>query len=99
MDASGLFSMVSWFLLLLSLTPEHFQGSHDDLLRLEAELALQFLERGGLAEGLHADDAAMVADIALPAQRRCLLDGKTQLHGRRQAGLAIRGRLVLKDVP
>ena len=53
---------------------EQFHGARDDPLRLESELALQLLERRGGAEGLHADDAAVRPDIALPAQRRALLD-------------------------
>src|SRR5215216_5780305 len=81
-----------------SLAPEHFQGRRDNLVRLEAELALQLLERRGGAEGLHADDPALVADIALPAQRRGLLDGKPRLDGRRQHFLAIGLGLVLEDV-
>ena len=40
-----------------------------------------------------------VADIALPAQRRCLLDGDARLHAGRQHLLAIGLRLVLEDVP
>ena len=40
-----------------------------------------------------------VADIALPAQRRSLLDGDARLHAGRQHLLAIGLRLVLEDVP
>src|SRR5262245_19749653 len=83
----------------ISLAAEHLQGRRDDVLRLEAEVALQFLERGRRAEGLHADHPALVADIALPAHRRCLLDGKPRLHRRRQHLLAVGLRLVLEDVP
>src|SRR5215216_1780796 len=83
------FTMASASSLPISLAPEHFQGRRDDLVGLEAELALQLLERRGGAEGLHADDPALVTDIALPAQRRCLLDGKPRLDGRWQHFLAI----------
>ena len=71
----SVFTMASASSLPISLAPEHFQGRRDDLVGLEAELALQLLERRGGAERLHADDPALVADIALPTQRRCLLDG------------------------
>src|ERR1044072_13367 len=99
LDGSDLFTMASASFLPISLTPEHGQRRRDDLVALQAELALQLLERSGSTEGLHADDPAMVADIALPTQRRCLLDGKPRLDGGRQHFLAIGLRLVLEDVP
>src|SRR5260221_14479133 len=83
----------------ISLAPEHFQGSGDDLVRLEAELALQLLERRRRAEGLHADDPAVVTHITLPPQRRRLFDGQPRLDGSRQHLFAIGLRLVLEDVP
>src|SRR5215207_140730 len=98
-DGSDLFTMASASSLPISLASEHFQGGRDDLVGLEAELALQLLERCGGAEGLHADDPALVADIALPAQRRCLLDGKPCFHAGQQHFFAIGLRLVLEDVP
>src|SRR5882757_6772699 len=98
-DGSGVFTMASVSFLPISLAPEHFQSGRDNLVGLEAELALQLLERRGGAEGFHADDPAVVADIALPSQRRRLLDGNPRLDGRRQHFLAIGLRLMLEDVP
>ena len=61
----------------------------DYLSRLEAEFLLEFLERGGGAKGLHADDTACGADIAFPAEGRGLLDRDARRHLRRQHGVAI----------
>src|SRR5580704_7767950 len=47
----------------------------DDLVGLEAELLLQFLEGRRGAERVHAHDLARQADVAGPPERRGLLDG------------------------
>src|SRR5205085_854905 len=65
----------------------------DDAVGLEAELALQLLERRRRAERLHADDAARGSNVALPAERRALLDREPRRHGRRQHTVAVRLRL------
>ena len=91
---SGLSSIVVAFccvaagfarLIAASVASEQLHRHRDDPLGLEAELALQFLERRRGAEGLHADDAAGGTDIAVPAQHRSLLDGDARLHRRAAA--------------
>jgi hypothetical protein len=83
----------------VSVTAEQLHRDADDALRLETEFALQFLERCRGAEGLHADDAAGGADIAVPAQHRSLLDGEACLHIGRQHIVPIGLRLLLENVP
>jgi hypothetical protein len=53
---------------------QELEGGRGHPLGLEAEFVLQFLERRGGAEGFHADNAALGADIALAAEDRALLD-------------------------
>src|SRR5260370_27550297 len=67
--------------ILSSLAPEQLGRGRHDAFGLEAELALQLLERRRGAEGLHADDAALGPDIAIPSEDRGLLDGDARLHG------------------
>src|SRR5215813_3890312 len=55
-------------------------GNRDDLIRFEAELFLQFLERRGGAEGMHADDPSLRAHITLPAESRGLFHGHPCCH-------------------
>src|SRR5262249_53985700 len=70
-------------------------GRFNYVSRLEAELALQLLERRRRAEGVHADDAARRSDVALPAERGGLLDGDAGPHRGRQHVVAIRRRLFV----
>src|SRR5262245_31656467 len=82
-----------------SLAPKQLQTGVDNALRFKAEFALQLLQRRGGAEGLHADDSSVGADISLPSQDRSLLDGDPRLHAYWQHPFSIRLRLVLEDVP
>src|SRR5258708_39692687 len=68
-------------------------------MRIEAELLMELFEGGRRPERLHADDAARVADVALPSQRRGLLDSDAGFDPRRQNALPVFARLVLEDVP
>src|SRR5262245_20820252 len=69
--------------------PEQLLGGGDNPLGLEAELALQLLERRRGTKGLHADHAAFAPHVAVPPQHRSLLDGETSLDPGRQHLFAI----------
>src|SRR5215472_15872123 len=71
----------------------------DDAVRLESEFPLQFLERRRRPEGLHADDLARGADVALPPEGRRLLHGDAGRHRRRQHAVPVRLRLALEQIP
>src|SRR5438874_4013030 len=71
----------------------------DYALRLEAKLLLQFLQRRRSPEGMHANDAALPADIAFPAERGALLYRDSGRYRGRQHTVLIIWRLVLKDIP
>src|SRR5262245_33640693 len=82
-------------LAILGLTrPAHLlarRGRH--LLRREAELLLQLLERRRRPERLHAEARPRRADVLRPAERRGLLHRHPRRHLRRQHLLAILGVL------
>src|SRR5262249_55166880 len=78
---------------------ELVECGRDDGVRREAELRLQLLERGGCAEGAHADDRALTADVALPAERRRLLDRDARGHRGRQHRFAVLLGLALEQRP
>ena len=52
---------------------QQFLRDCHDAVRLEAELFLEFFERRRGAEGVHTDDAALPAEVALPSQGGSLL--------------------------
>jgi hypothetical protein len=54
---------------------QQFLRDCHDAVRLDAELFLEFLERRRSDEGVHTDDAALPADVALPSQGGSLLHG------------------------
>src|SRR5262249_21589932 len=66
---------------------------------LEAEFALQLLERCGGAEGLHANHPSGRTDVAFPSECGALFDREPRRHIRRQDGGTILRRLVLEDLP
>src|SRR5260221_1520247 len=70
--------------------------SGDDVVRREAELGLQFLERRRRAERPHRDHRAGAADVALPTEVRSLLDDDARGDRRWQHGVAISGVLFLE---
>ena len=74
-------------------------GRGDDVLRREAELLLQLLQRRRRAEGLHADPCPVAADVALPAERRGLLDRHARRHRRRQHAVAVLLVLLARTAP
>src|SRR5580658_2418291 len=57
------------------LIPQLLLRGCDNFVRLEAKLLLQLLKRRRGSEGLHTNDAARQAHIALPSQSRALLHG------------------------
>src|SRR6516225_8379320 len=65
----------------------------------EAEFREQPFERSRGAECVHADDGPVTADIARPADRRCLLDSDARGDGVRQDLLAIGLVLLLEQLP
>src|ERR1022692_4350802 len=81
-----------------SFTQHLFGGGHKAF-RFEAVLALQFLERGGRAESLHAENAAVYARVAFPAKRGRLLDGDARRDSGREYALAVLVALLLENVP
>src|SRR5881394_2630457 len=78
---------------------EHVAGRLGDLVRAEAELVLQILERGRAAEGVHADPLSGRADVAIPAERRGLLDRDARRHARRQHLVAVGVVLAVEQLP
>src|SRR5262245_37246409 len=77
-------------------------GRLDNPIGSKAELRLQFLERGGCAERVHADHMPRAADVAFPTEHRGLLDRHTGFHPCRQHFLPILGVLatmVLEHFP
>ena len=58
----------------LALSFELLAGGVGHLVGGEAELGLQIVERRRGPEGVHADDRAVGADVAVPPQAGCLLD-------------------------
>ena len=69
------------------------------MIRLKAELALQRLERGGGAEGVHADDPSVGSDVPLPTERRALHDRNARTHLWRQHACPVGLRLVFENIP
>ena len=65
----------------------------------EPELREQLLQRRRRAERVHADHGAAVADVAVPAERRGLLDPDARLHARRQHRVAVLLRLTVEELP
>src|SRR5260370_619089 len=97
--ATRLSKLIGLEVLRPFLIPQLFLGGRDDLVRLEAELFLELLERRRRAEGLHADDAARLTDVALPSQGGGLFYGDASFHFGRQHPAAVSARLVIDDVP
>ena len=58
---------------------KYFPRDRDHAFGLEAKLALQLFERCRSTERMHADDTALPAHVALPAERGGLLDRHTSL--------------------
>lgn len=58
---------------VLLLSAKQLLGHLDDAFRLEAVFLLQFLERSGRTEGMHADNTTLRAYVTLPAKSGCLL--------------------------
>src|SRR5262249_38712893 len=83
------------FLLLAEQLP-HRLG---DALRLEAVFSQELLERRRGAECLHADDAARLAYITLPAESGGLLYRHARGDLGRQHARPIRLALILEDIP
>ena len=65
----------------------------------ETELLDEHLQRRRRAERVHADDRSAVADVAVPAERRRLLDRDPRLHRRRQHLVAVGLRLAVEELP
>ena len=70
-----------------------------DVIDGESELLLQGLQRCRSAESMHADDPTSRADVALPAERRSLLDRNAGRDVRWQDGVAVFLRLAFEDIP
>ena len=68
---------------------EHRTGAGGDVLAREAEVLVERAGRSGGAEALHRDDVAVVADPAVPAERRGGLDGDARADRRRQHAVAV----------
>ena len=85
--------------LRLLFIPQLFLRRGDDAVRVEAELPLEFLERGRGAECLHADDRARFAHVALPTQRRGLLDGDAGFDFAGQNAVSVFARLMIENIP
>src|SRR5437764_14056967 len=87
-------------LLLSALIPaEQFPGSRCHVVRLEAELSLEFFERRRRPERFHADNAARPANVSLPAESRGLLHRDARRHLRWQDLILILLCLMLEDGP
>src|SRR5439155_2539134 len=84
---------------VLSLAGELRSRRGDDLVGREPELRLQFLERRRCAERVHRDLRALAPDVALPAERRGLLDRDARGDVRRQHARAVRIVLGLEQLP
>src|SRR5260370_26899048 len=69
------------------------------LVRLETELLLELFERCRGAKGVHPDDTALLADVALPPQSGAMLDRDTSFDVWWQHTVPILLRLVFEDVP
>src|SRR5262245_41534310 len=78
---------------------EQFLRSRHYLVRLEAELSLELLERRRRPERFHTDHVARPANIAFPAESRCLLHRDARRHLRGQDLILILLCLMLEDVP
>ena len=69
------------------------------MLGREAELLLQIRKRRRSAERVHHDLRAEPADIAVPTERRGLLDCDSRVDVRRQNRVLIRLVLPLEQIP
>src|SRR5262249_7668207 len=69
------------------------------MLRGEAVLLEQVLQRGGRAEGTHADAASGGADVPGPAERGGLFHRDPRRHFRRQHAIAVLLRPVVSQFP
>src|SRR4029453_7407129 len=78
---------------------EQLLGGGHHMFGLEPELLLQLFQRRRGAERFHADDSTRRTDIALPSERRCLLDRDPRLHVGGEDALTVLRGLVLEDVP
>src|SRR5262249_35871341 len=85
-------------LSLVAVPRNLFAGRLHHMVRGEAEFLQQALERGRSAERVHSDHGAVPADIAVPADRRRLLDGDPGPNGIRQHCLAIGLVLLLEEL-
>src|SRR5262245_14494713 len=64
----------------------------------EPELLYEHLELRRSAEGVHSDDRSAVADVAMPTERRCLLDRDPGLHRGWQDGVSIELILTIEEL-
>src|SRR5262249_54111586 len=85
--------------LTLLLLAEHLLDPPGAALRLDAVFPQELLERSGGAECLHADNAARLAHIALPAESGGLLHRHARGDLRRQHARPVRLALILKNIP
>ena len=65
----------------------------------EAELDEQLFQRRRRPEGVHADDGAVITDVAVPAQCRGLLHGDAGGHRRRKHFVAVLLGLAIEEFP
>src|SRR5215472_6998124 len=70
-----------------------------DLIRGEAELDEQLLQRRRRAEGAHPDHRAAVTDVAVPAEGGCLLHRDPGLHRGREHLVAVLLGLAVEKLP
>src|SRR5262249_2724016 len=82
-----------------SLLAKHLLRDGAHLVGLESELLHQFLERSRGAKGLHANHATGLANIAIPAEGRGLLNRQAGPHRWRQNTVTIFLRLMIEDFP
>src|SRR5262249_32108413 len=96
-DNVGLFTHRSGRPLTLLLLAEELLDYLGDALRLEAVFPQELLERGRRAECLHADDAARLAYITLPAESGGLLHRDARGNLGRQHARPVRLALILEN--
>src|ERR1700722_4605707 len=71
----------------------------DDVVRPEAKFWQKILQRCGSAEGAHADDFALCADVAVPAERGGHFDGNARCDGGGENAFLVGGVLLIKYFP